>query len=152
MLSCSIAAFSHLVLSVNLCKILTSTCLAENHCSYSRRGERQNKWVIGAYTYWLPHVLHDWRKPIVFWLFVVLSDADSLRRPRQGHEDSKTIWRYACSRCGKQETCPWFERDPKPQCFNAVWSWQLLMQTHAVKTHKKIKIRLSVDVWHCFQF
>lgn len=38
----------------------------------------------------------------------------------------------------KHETSPWFERDPKPQCFKATWSWQLT-PTYATKTRKKKK-------------
>ncbi len=43
---------------------------------------------------------------------------------RQRHEDSKTIWRYACCRRGNRGTSPWLGSDPKPCCvreLNSYW-------------------------------
>lgn len=127
MLSCVFAAFRHVVLSVNLCKFVMS-----HFTSVLRNGQQRiivtmAEEVEGKTRGSLADTLADCHmycvtggNQLCFGCLSFLSDADILRRPRQRHEDSKTIWRYACSRCGKQETSSRFERDPKPQCFTAV--------------------------------
>lgn len=67
---------------------------------------------------------------------------------RQRHEDRKTIWRYACCRCGQTGTSPWFESDPKPCCVRELNTGVVTDTLNTTKAKFLVEMCCNLPFWY----